>query len=232
MTTIVAIEGADQVGKETQANLLTAKLRALGYKVEQVEIPRKNGLTYRTIYWMLENGTALKYPRAFQFVQYLNKLIFQSMELPDLRKAEVDFIVLDRWSLSSVIYGVASGVEESYVMSTFNSLIEPDCTVILHGPAYPRKGTDSYERNTKLQEDVREAYKKWALDHPRKYQLVHVTGRTREEVSDVVMNSLQLRGVVPMLHKDEQKGRVDLKYNPMAMDEDIFIPVRECTPKK
>lgn len=195
MYTIV-IEGADRTGKCTQASLLASELRSRGFKVAEVEVPYKNGLTYRLIYRMLKTGSALKYKHMFQFVQFMNKLLFECMDFPNLKSAGNDYVVLDRWALSSVAYGRATGIDEGFVMPLFNQLFEPDCTIILHGPAYPKLGIDSYERNTKLQDDVRDIYKQWALDHPRKYQLVHVAGRSREEVANIIVNSLELRGIV------------------------------------
>ena len=69
---IIALEGADQVGKFTQSHLLLDELKRRGKKAVIVEVPIiKNKLSYSLIYWMLQNGIAKKVPTIFQAFQFL-----------------------------------------------------------------------------------------------------------------------------------------------------------------
>lgn len=167
MATYIAVEGPDKVGKETQTKLLTEHLSSLG-RVKRVEVPIHDVITYHLIYWMLRNGLAKKLPATFQFVQFLNKFLWQFFVKPWL-SLRYDFVVLDRWSPSSVVYGTCEGLSAEYVMFLYGRLFKPDATIVLHGTSYKRSSTqdDSYEKDTALQIAVRSEYKFWALQTSR-----------------------------------------------------------------
>lgn len=163
--TIVAIEGPDKVGKATQTRLLVDSLVNKGFHVNFFEVPRRRTLTGSIIYSMLRNGDVARHPNVFQFIQFLNKLSFQLFVLPKLRRT-CDFIVLDRWVMSSIVYGTVSGCPRWYVDSLAKLLVEPDCTIVLHGRAFARddatlleKGADdAYESNDRFMATVAKKY--------------------------------------------------------------------------
>jgi len=188
MAIIIAIEGADRCGKQTQSRMLTDALRTRGYSVEQVEVPVAGGATYRLIYWMLGNGAAKRYPNLFQFVQFVNKLVFQFTRLVWFSMV-CDYVVFDRWSLSSVVYGNATGTNKVFVRFLYELLVKPDLTVILHGPRHTNDVEDVYESDTQLQRDVRAGYHDWAQRYPLSHDLIDNRG-TREEVHARVMYAL------------------------------------------
>jgi len=154
---IIAIEGPDRTGKATQAGLLRDYLLSQGHKVAHFEVPFNDGVTHRAIYAMLRNGLAKKYPKVFQTVQYLNKRVFQEMHLNHLRE-KMDYIILDRWSLSGLVYGEAEGVPRWYSDLLFNQLVKPDVTIVLANASHAVEGRDVYEKDTVLQAKVRALY--------------------------------------------------------------------------
>lgn len=189
-TKILCVEGPDKSGKETQTKKLTNKLINLGYKTKLVEVPYDDFIIYKTIYWMLRNGLAKKLPAVFQFIQFLNKFLFQIFVLPFL-KLKYDYIVFDRWAASSVMYGTAEGLPNWYVMFLYSFLMKPDVTVVLSGTSYKRPGAeDSYEKDTALQRRVREEYCIWAKMEP-KACLIDNQG-TIEEVHNRICNKIGL----------------------------------------
>ena len=186
---IVAIEGPDRVGKKTQTKMLVDRLESRAYKVATFEIPKTSLVTYDLIYWFLNSGLAKKLPNVFQTIQFFNKWFFQFKLL--VLRWFYDVIVLDRWSLSSIVYGDETGANKTYVRFLYWFLREPDVTIILNGTS-PSIGElkDSYERDTSLQSKVRRGYAAWCVEnHDRSFELVDNQG-TRKEVHARILKLL------------------------------------------
>ena len=195
MTKIIVIEGPDKVGKETQSRMLVAHLKAEGRKAVRVEVPYDDGITHRFIYWMLRTGYAKTHSGFFQWVQFMNKKIFQRFKLPKLM-SENEFVVLDRWSLSALIYGLATGVNKQSCREQFADLKSPDATIVLMGKAMSDRKDDSYEADTYIQRRVRELYTDWAEDNKNNgCELVQASGN-RGEVHYAIIDSLKKMGVL------------------------------------
>lgn len=164
MAKLIAICGPDRVGKATQTHLLVDFLNQSGFKACCIEVPVRGNITYPVIYWMLRNGLAKKLPKVFQWLQYFNRQIFQWTKLSRLRR-QYDFIVFDRWSLSTIVYGAAEGVSEEFTIPLMKRLVKPDLTLVLLGPAHDHSPEDVYEKDFQLQQTVRVLYKEWCLNN-------------------------------------------------------------------
>lgn len=187
---LVAIEGPDKVGKQTQSQMLAHVLRRYGDKVALVEVPFNDRLTYPLIYWMLKHGQAKRYPNLFQFVQFLNKFIFSWTYLLWLRLT-CAYVVLDRWSLSAIVYGDATGVNPTFNRLLYWLLTKPDLTVVLHGLSFRRQEADDvYEKDTDLQKAVRRGYYDWAQEHPFDHELIDNQG-SKDEVHERIMDAVE-----------------------------------------
>ncbi len=186
---MIVVEGPDKVGKQTQSRFLDHALRRYGDSSRLVEVPFNDGITYRLIYRMLKNGKAKRYPNLFQFVQFLNKFIFQWTVLLWLRLT-CDFVVLDRWKLSAIVYGDATGVNPTFNRFLYSLLKNADKTVILHGSSFKRREADDvYEKDNALQLAVRKGYYKWAQAHPEDHDLINNQG-SRDEVHSRILNAV------------------------------------------
>lgn len=167
MAKLIVFEGPDKVGKETQSKLLERNLNARGIRTIRVE-PTKEAHPQgrKLIYSMLETGSAKQYPNSFQFVQFLNRIYFQTFKLPALLKA-YDVVILDRWALSGYVYGQAERISENLNTWMYNRARKADVVLVLSGTSYKR-GTadDSYERDTGLQGKVRTAYRNAGKEWP------------------------------------------------------------------
>lgn len=195
-TKTIVFEGADKQGKNTQVCKLVRYLIDQGYSVYTGEIPRYNSYTGRLLKRMLESGSAVKHNYLFQFIQFLNKFVFQTLELNEAI-GQYDYIVLDRWALSSVIYGSASNVNESFSDIFFNILKQPTQYVVLYGSSFYREGSDSYESNSKFQEDVKQLYKDWSTTHRKECVLVDYDGcNGKEEIFELILGALELKGII------------------------------------
>jgi thymidylate kinase len=192
--TIIAIEGPDKVGKQTQAALLVTELRDQGWKVKPVEMPVNDVITYRLIYWMLRNSTAKRFPRIFQAVQFLNKYLWQLFVCPFLNW-KYDYVVMDRWAASATVYGRATGISERFLQWTYNRLTRPDATLVLMGPSHcAERADDSYEKDTELQANVRVEYDLWSLEEGFERVTVLSNQGGREAVHAAVMDAIGPKG--------------------------------------
>lgn len=197
MARFIAIEGPDKVGKATQSKRLALYLEARGVKVVRVEIPFHDGITYRIIYWMLRNGQAVRFPNLFQVAHFLNKVIYQAILMP-WHWFTVDYVVLDRWKLSSVVYGSAGKANSKWIRFLYDLLMAVDHTIILMGEAFRSdRPDDSYESHKKMQQDVRIGYVEAANASPADHTVVNVVPNdNREDVHRRVLKVLIDKGVV------------------------------------
>lgn len=189
---IIVFEGPDKVGKETQSKMLAFWLTAShNKKVAHREIPLKGGFLYSTIYWMLQNNSAKKYANLFQFIQFLNKFVFQMVYLWRLILTN-DYVILDRWALSTIVYGAASGANKTFTHILNYFLFEPNITILLIGDSLAPPLADAYEKDTVLQANVRSEYSKWYVNNQDKCALVDNVG-SRFEIKDRVFKILSER---------------------------------------
>lgn len=162
---LIVIEGPDKSGKATQSFLLNHALKRYGDKCKLVEVPFNDKLTHPIVYWMLKNGLAKDFPNLFQVFQFLNKFMFQYTVLLYLMLIN-DYIVLDRWSLSAVVYGDATGVNPLFSRILYSLLRKPYLTIILNGVTYNRNSVDdSFEKDSDLQKKVKEGYYNWSKNN-------------------------------------------------------------------
>jgi thymidylate kinase len=74
--------------------------------------------------------------------------------------------------------------------------MKPTITIVLHGRGYPKEGKDSYEKDSDLQREVRRLYKEWALTHKDECILIDVNDRTPQEIHELIIGALELRGLI------------------------------------
>ena len=155
---IICFEGPDGLGKTTQANLLIDTLKNKGYNVEYFKLPTTNTFIGNLISKMLKNGFAKRNPNIFQIINSLDKFLFQLKNLENNNK--IDFIILDRWHLSSIVYGISGGANKNIVNKFWRILKQPDLTFIFKGENFlnKRKNLDSYESDNEFQKEVLKNY--------------------------------------------------------------------------
>jgi len=168
---LIAFEGLDQSGKETQARRLADALRNGGRRVETLSFP-----DYATPIGK-EIGAALRGERDFgpdvmQLLYIANRYEKKPLMLEWL-SAGVD-VVCDRYVASSVAYGESQGLDAAWLVATQEHLPQPDLTIVLDiapetAVARKQADRDRYERDLALLARVRESYQrqarqpKWAL---------------------------------------------------------------------
>ena len=161
---IIAFEGLDQSGKQTQAELLRDRLKEQGHKSRLVSFPDYGTSIGEEIARALSNERDYG-PDVMQLLYVANRY----EKKPDLlRWLEGGLILVsDRYTASSVAYGEALGLDAAWLTDMQRFLPPASLTILLDiapDTAVRRKSVDRdrYERDLALQGRVRESYHRQA----------------------------------------------------------------------
>jgi len=159
---LIAFEGLDQSGKQTQADRLARDLRGGGRTVVTASFPDYATPIGREI------GAALSGERVFG--PDVMQLLYAATRFewrPRLAAARDagGIVVCDRYVASSVAYGEAQGLDPAWLVTIQQFLPQPDITIFLDiapETTVRRKATgrDRYERDLALLARVRESYRR------------------------------------------------------------------------
>jgi dTMP kinase len=161
---LIAFEGLDQSGNETQARLLGETLEAAGHTVRRLSFPDYTTPIGKEIRQALDGQRDFG-PDVMQMLYVANRLEWR----PAIEEwlAGGDFVVSDRFRASSVAYGEAQDVDVAWLEAIQRTLPVPAITVLLDiapETAVRRKsaGRDRYERDLALLGRVRTSYRRQA----------------------------------------------------------------------
>jgi dTMP kinase len=157
---LIAFEGLDQSGKQTQAELLRDHLKSAGHKVRLLSFP--------------DYGTSIgeEIARALQGERDYGPDVMQLLYVANRyeRKDEIEqwlegglILICDRYRASTVAYGEAFGLDAVWLTEMQKYLPAPDITFLLDiaPEASARRKTsdrDKYERDLALLSRVRDSY--------------------------------------------------------------------------
>src|SRR2546426_2439295 len=146
---LIAFEGLDQSGKQTQAERLRDRLTAAGRSVRLLSFP-----DYATVIGA-EIGLALRGGRDYgadvmQLLYVANRYEYKGDILREKERGTI--LVCDRYLASSIAYGEAQGLDATWLTEIQKYLPQPDITFLLDiAPAVSaRRKTadrDKYERD-------------------------------------------------------------------------------------
>jgi dTMP kinase len=163
---LIAFEGLDQSGKQTQAELLRDQLKQDGRKSRLVSFPDYATSIGEEIARALQ-GEREYGPDVMQLLYIANRY----ERKPDLlRWLEGGLILVsDRYTASSVAYGEASGLDAPWLVDMQKYLPRAAMTIFLDinpETAVQRKAADRdrYERDLALQVRVRDSYRRQAAE--------------------------------------------------------------------
>ncbi len=166
--TIIAFEGIDQSGKETQAARLADRLQQEGKKVWLSGFPDYEtpiGIELRKFL----DGERSFNPQTRQLLYVANR--YEKLE--EIRAAfnSMDYMILDRYKASGLAYGLITGLDMEWCIQLESGLPDPDYTFLFDTPveeSFRRKqeGRDVYERQQDFLASVRQAY----LELAQRYQ--------------------------------------------------------------
>jgi dTMP kinase len=161
---LIAFEGLDQSGKQTQAEQLRDRLKEDGRKARLVSFP--------------DYGTSIgeEIARALAGEREYGPDVMQLLYVANRYERKADLVrwlggglilVCDRYTASSVAYGEATGLDAAWLTDMQRLLPAAALTIVLDiapETAVKRKAVDRdrYERDLALQGRVRESYRRQA----------------------------------------------------------------------
>ena len=188
---LIAFEGLDQSGKETQAQLLRDRLRQDGNKSRVVSFPDYGTSIGEEIARVLQGER--DYPSDVMQLLYVANRYERRSDLERWLAGGL-VIICDRYVASSIAYGTAQDLDPAWLTDIQRFLPEPNLTVLLDimpETAARRKavGRDRYERDLALLDRVRKSYLEQLQE-----TWVRVDGeQSKEDVAEEVFSSVALR---------------------------------------
>ena len=162
---LVAFEGLDQSGKQSQAELLRDRLTSVGRTVGLLSFP-----DYETPIGA-EIGRALRgerhyRPDVMQLLYVANRYEYKDEIVREKEAGTI--LVCDRYLASSIAYGEAFGLDGAWLVEMQKHLPQPDLTFLLDiapDVSVVRKsaGLDKYESDLSLLARVRDSYLRQSL---------------------------------------------------------------------
>src|SRR5262245_34764899 len=128
---VIAFEGLDQSGKQTQSERLAAVLRQDGHRVEFLSFP-EYGTAIGTEIGKALNGERDYEPDTLQLLYIANRYEFR----PRLREwlSAGAIVICDRYLASSIAYGEAQGLDPAWLCEVQRHLPQPTLTLVLDIP--------------------------------------------------------------------------------------------------
>jgi dTMP kinase len=157
---LIAFEGLDQSGKQTQAEMLRDHLKAAGRKVRLLSFPDYGTSIGEEIARALQ-GERDYGPDVMQLLYVANRYERKEEILQWLEGGLI--LICDRYRASSVAYGEAFGLDAAWLADMQKYLPDPDITFLLDiaPETSARRKTsdrDKFERDLALLSRVRDSY--------------------------------------------------------------------------
>ena len=188
---LIAFEGLDQSGKETQAQLLRDRLRQNGNKSRVVSFPDYGTSIGEEIARVLQGER--DYPSDVMQLLYVANRYERRSDLERWLAGGL-VIICDRYVASSIAYGTAQDLDPAWLTDIQRFLPEPNLTVLLDimpETAARRKavGRDRYERDLALLNRVHKSY----LEQLQETWVRADGEQSKEDVAEEVFSSVALR---------------------------------------
>jgi dTMP kinase len=161
---LIAFEGLDQSGKETQARLLAARLVSGGRRVTTVSFPDYSTPIGTELHRAL-HGERNYGPDVIQMLMIANRYEWKPAIVEAMEGGQV--VVADRYVASSVAYGEAQGLDPEWLSEAQKYLPAPTLTVMIDiapttAVARKRSNRDRFEQDLAMLERVRVSYRRQA----------------------------------------------------------------------
>jgi dTMP kinase len=189
---LIAFEGLDQSGKQTQTELLRDRLTDAGRDVRLLSFPDYGTPIGEEIERALR-GARNYAPDVMQLLYVANRYEWRADI--ERQRAEGTILICDRYLASSVAYGEAQGLDPAWLLEIQCHLPQPDITFLLDiaPEVSARRKTadrDKYERDLALLDRVRTSY----LELASRPGWVHLSAdRDRALVAADVYNAVERR---------------------------------------
>ncbi|HEX6973991.1 MAG TPA: dTMP kinase [Vicinamibacterales bacterium] len=193
---LIAFEGLDQSGKQTQAETLRDYVTSLGRECRLLSFPDYETPVGSEIFKGL-HGEREYAADVMQLLYVTNRYEYRGRIEQWLRDGVI--LLCDRYMASSIAYGEAQGLDAGWLAEIQRFLPQPHLTILLDiapETAVARKATnrDRYERDLALLSRVRESYRGQA----ERGGWLHLDGeRPKRDVADDVISAVATRLAQP-----------------------------------
>ena len=190
---LIAFEGLDQSGKQTQAERLLEAFRAAGHRSEFLTFPAYETAIGAEIERAL-HGERDYAADTLQLLYIANRFEFRPRIESWLDAGTM--VVCDRYLASSIAYGEAQGVDGHWLTEIQRRLPQPALTILLDIPpdaSLTRKqvARDKFERDLPMLGRVRDSYLRQA---GRSKDWVRLEGhQDKDDVTTAVVNAVRTR---------------------------------------
>ena len=162
---LIAFEGIDQSGKETQARLLGERLSAAGRRVLLVSFPDYTTPIGTELHRALHGDRDYR-PDVIQLLMIANRYEWKPAIEAALERGEL--VIADRYLASSVAYGEAQDLDPAWLLDAQRHLPQPSLTVMIDiapetAVGRKRADRDRFERDLEMLERVRASYRRQAM---------------------------------------------------------------------
>jgi dTMP kinase len=158
---IIALEGIDQSGKRTQAQLLARHLRRIGSKAVIISFPMYGSPAGRQVSRYLTGKR--RYPvEALHMLYSLNR--WENKDQINRLMKNADFVIADRYTPSNLAYGVSRGLSLEWLQGLDEGLPRTSLVIVFDVPirasfARKSKNRDIHESDHTFLTTVRRTYR-------------------------------------------------------------------------
>ena len=182
---IIAIEGLDQAGKKTQAEMLVKALRRLKIKTAIFSFPDYSTIIGKEIKNYLYGKRKFP-PEIIHFLYAANR----HEKLDEIKKASSknSVLIMNRYYHSNLVYGIANGLKEKWLQKLEEGLPKADLVIVLdtsQSDSFSRKKSrrDKFEKDKKFSKKISQIYRRLA----KKYRWKIVSSNTKQETHNEIM---------------------------------------------
>lgn len=195
---LIAFEGIDASGKETQAQMLYEYLKGKGFNVSYESFPRYYTQIGQVIRESLKGEITLT-PEAHHMLYEVDRIDFMGY-LNELEGLGCDFLILDRYTHSNIAFGVANNLSYNWLNILQEYVRKPDLVFLLDitvEESVRRRGNrqDLFEKDLEFLNKARMAYTLLAKNDPTIIPL-WVGKSTPEQIHEAVLYHLRGKGFI------------------------------------
>ncbi len=162
----IVIEGIDQSGKKTQVDYLAARLSSKGYNSKIISFPIYSTAIGREIEKSLSGK--VDYPVEVRHLLLSANRWEMRSQIEESLLLDM-FLICNRYYESNIVYGMANGLEESWLKNLDKGLPKADLTILINIPASESRkrktrDRDIHENNLGLLAKVSSLYQRIARE--------------------------------------------------------------------
>lgn len=195
---LIAFEGVDKSGKDTQVDELAKRLIMEGHDVITIDFPSydtPSGQAIRAILDDIHPLDTVDNSYEVQALYAINRYEQQTRIETALMQGKV--VICNRYIYSGVVYGASTGIDPQWVLNIQHSLVQPDITVVLDIDFEEYKNRcknfdtlDSFEGNEKAIKNAIELYR--LFSEQNEFILLDGKGSV-EEIAEMVLHNVKLK---------------------------------------